>query len=310
MSLRDLDFADGIEPSVAPDNGTLQASALQVYASDAAFVTAKGSAAANGDIYINSTDNCIHHYVGGAWRVEVLMTASQVLTNKDIDGGTASDTSRITLPKASTGTLSGLTRKQGTLVYDTTLNKVFYDTGSALVEVGSGASGGGIAATPVQWKAVGPDAAAESYFEIVSNFNIPVFEFSRQGNYIYSSITVPDSYVAGTQILIKGGMGLTQLDANGVVQVSSRIMRMGATPAYSNAHSSATVSIAFDAGLLYRAIGDLDITDAVGVVGADAVAPGDVIILSMLVNSSASSENLDAPIYIFAECMYVDYSGT
>lgn len=59
-------------------------------------------------------------------------SASVVLTNKDIDGGTASNTDRITLPKASGATLAGLTRKQATLVYDTTSNLVNFDNGTVL----------------------------------------------------------------------------------------------------------------------------------------------------------------------------------
>lgn len=67
------------------------------------------------------------------------LAGSEQLTNKDIDGGTASNSSRITLPKAATATLSALTRKQGTLVYDTTVNQVFADDGTNLNPVGSGA---------------------------------------------------------------------------------------------------------------------------------------------------------------------------
>lgn len=67
--------------------------------------------------------------------------AAVVLTNKDIDGGTASDTSRITLPKAAKTTLDGLTRKQGTLLYDTTSNKPYYDDGTFLKVIGSGSGG-------------------------------------------------------------------------------------------------------------------------------------------------------------------------
>lgn len=63
-----------------------------------------------------------------------------VVTNKDIDGGTASNTSRITLPKAATSTLNGLTRKAGTIVYDTTLSVPFYDNGTTLIQVGAGTS--------------------------------------------------------------------------------------------------------------------------------------------------------------------------
>jgi hypothetical protein len=68
-------------------------------------------------------------------------TDAQVLTNKDIDGGTASNTSRTTLPKASKSTLDALTRKQATLVYGSDTNKVYADDGSTLKEIGSGSSG-------------------------------------------------------------------------------------------------------------------------------------------------------------------------
>ncbi len=66
-----------------------------------------------------------------------LLAASQVLTNKDIDGGTASNTSRITLPKASKATLDALTRKEGTLVFASDEDKVYADNGTSLVELGA-----------------------------------------------------------------------------------------------------------------------------------------------------------------------------
>ncbi len=67
---------------------------------------------------------------------------AQVLTAKDFDGGTASNTSRVTLPKNSTANLAALTRKQATIAYDTTLNKVVYDDGSVLTAVGTGSGSG------------------------------------------------------------------------------------------------------------------------------------------------------------------------
>lgn len=54
-------------------------------------------------------------------------------TSFPIDGGTASNTQRITIPKNTTTNLNALTRKQATIVYDTTLNAVKYDDGSQLV---------------------------------------------------------------------------------------------------------------------------------------------------------------------------------
>jgi len=68
--------------------------------------------------------------------------AAVALTNKDYDGGVASNTSRLTIPKASTATLTALTRKQATVVYDSSLNAPYYDDGSVLVPFGSGSGGG------------------------------------------------------------------------------------------------------------------------------------------------------------------------
>lgn len=78
------------------------------------------------------------HGVSGS----VVGTANtQVLTNKDYDGGTASNSSRLTVPKAAKATLDGLTRKEATLVYASDQDKLYVDDGSVLKEVGSGGSG-------------------------------------------------------------------------------------------------------------------------------------------------------------------------
>ncbi len=70
----------------------------------------------------------------------VTLTGTQALTNKDYDGGTASNTSRITLPKDTTANLTSLTRKAGTIVYDTTTSKVNYDDGTNLIELATPAA--------------------------------------------------------------------------------------------------------------------------------------------------------------------------
>lgn len=67
--------------------------------------------------------------------------AAVVLTNKDFDGGTASNTSRITVPKAAKATLDALTRKEGTLVYASDLDTLYADNGTTLSPVGAGSSG-------------------------------------------------------------------------------------------------------------------------------------------------------------------------
>lgn len=60
-------------------------------------------------------------------------SSTQVVTNKDIDGATASNSSRITLPKNTKSNLNGLTRKEATLVYASDEDKVYADNGSSLM---------------------------------------------------------------------------------------------------------------------------------------------------------------------------------
>jgi len=73
-------------------------------------------------------------------------SASQTITNKVLDGGTASSTNRFTLPKAPKATLDGLGRVQGTLLYASDTNVVYSDDGSNLNELGAG----GISSTITQ----------------------------------------------------------------------------------------------------------------------------------------------------------------
>jgi uncharacterized protein YjbJ (UPF0337 family) len=61
---------------------------------------------------------------------------AQVVTNKDIDGGTASNARRITLPKDTLTNITSLTRKEGTVLWDTTNKKMMVDDGSNLKPLG------------------------------------------------------------------------------------------------------------------------------------------------------------------------------
>ena len=70
----------------------------------------------------------------------VTLTGTQALTNKDIDGGTASNSLRVTLPKNTTANLTALTRKAGTIVFDTSTLKMNYDNGTSLVAIEAASS--------------------------------------------------------------------------------------------------------------------------------------------------------------------------
>lgn len=64
-----------------------------------------------------------------------------VLTNKDIDGGAASNTHRITLPTGTLAAITSLTRKEGTIWYATDTDIVYKDDGATLTPIGTGGAG-------------------------------------------------------------------------------------------------------------------------------------------------------------------------
>lgn len=70
------------------------------------------------------------------------LAGTEALTNKDINGGTASNSNRITVPSNTKTNLDGLTRKEATIVYGTDTDKLYVDNGSTLVPVGSGGGSG------------------------------------------------------------------------------------------------------------------------------------------------------------------------
>lgn len=109
-------------------------------------VGALPSAGIKGRIVFLTTDSQFYYDNGSAYVLIIDASTAQALSNKtlssssintsDIDGGTASNTSRLTLPKATKGTLSGLTRKQATLLYASDENNVYIDNGSTISPLG------------------------------------------------------------------------------------------------------------------------------------------------------------------------------
>ena len=133
--------------------------------------------------------------------------------SSDLDGGTASNTSRITLPKASTATLNALTRKQGTVVYDTTRNKALVDNGASLVTVGSGSgTSGNLAANPgfedgtSDWTASGGTTTATT--NTLANVGSELLAYEWDSSSAAQTLT-------NTAVTVTAAAGLASL--NGVV---------------------------------------------------------------------------------------------
>lgn len=119
-----------ISPTVS---GTMQMSGATINSGTVSGSTLSNNSMSGATITSSTIGGTISTLSGGTVSGSAL--SGGTITNADIDGSTASNSSRITLPKASTATLSGLTRKQGNVFYNTTTGKVNVDTGSALEEV-------------------------------------------------------------------------------------------------------------------------------------------------------------------------------
>lgn len=66
------------------------------------------------------------------WDAAITSKAAQVITAKDIDGGTASNTSRLTVPKGTASALHALARKEATVLENTESKQLMLDDGTKL----------------------------------------------------------------------------------------------------------------------------------------------------------------------------------
>lgn len=91
--MRILDFQDGQSSATEPSQISTSSGKLVQYADDAAYVTAKGSAASAGDLYYNTTNDVIRYYDAGdsVWKTNEAQlnnaTTSDPTVNDDSDDG-------------------------------------------------------------------------------------------------------------------------------------------------------------------------------------------------------------------------------
>lgn len=148
------------------------------------------------------------------------LAGTESLTNKDYQGGTASNSSRFTLPKDTTTNINALTRKQATLIYDSTLNQVKFDNGTVLAALATSSL-----ATPTTTGIVSsfsPTVAASVL--ITTNANYTMLTADGYALYAFDTGAVNRTFTldavansAGRRISVKiiNGTGNVTVQANG-----------------------------------------------------------------------------------------------
>lgn len=271
--MRVLDLADGAESASPPTQGTIVAAGLATYVDDAAFVAANGTATL-GDAYLNTSLNLIRFYDGSTWVSVVTANGIVALTNKDIDGGTASNTNRITLSRGLYADLVALTRKEGTILYATDRDKVYVDDGTTLRPLGSG--GGGSA---LRW--LTDEAGISPLDEIANNMRVWTFQQGATQK-LFALIKVPSSYNAGDQIRMLLSAFSISTANNWLLQSLATLIRKNtdAITTTTNQRTSTNTELTNTVSNQMREV-SLDLTSATGTINSVSVAAGDIILVQV-----------------------------
>lgn len=271
--MRVLELATGFSSASAPTGGAASTGKLGVYADDAAYEAANG-AATNGSAYINSSTGLVRFYLASAWHNMLTDDGVAQLTNKDYDGGTASNARRMTLPKSTFATLSGLTRKVATLFWATDRNKVFVDDGASIRGIGGGGGGSSLA-----WRLA---EDAESPEEVIEN-NMRVLKYMDGiTQTAYANLKVPDSYNAGDQLKLRIA-AYSPSSSNGfLLRAVATLIRKNtdAVTSTTNQRTTTNTAVTNTVANQYREI-ELDISSSSGQINAVSIAAGDTIRLSL-----------------------------
>ncbi len=204
----------------------------------------------------------------------------------DFDGGTASNTQRITVPKNTKANLDALTRKEGTIVYATDQAKAYVDTGAALIAVGSG--GGGSSLNWIE-DALAPVASSE--------YGQRVYAFADgETQYLYAAVRVPSTYTAGGQINLRG-LFYGNAAANTVLmQTVATLIRTGtdAVSSTTNQRTSTNSAITLATTANRPNAFVCDLTSSTGQINSVAVSAGDLILIRLTRDTATDTATVDA----------------
>jgi hypothetical protein len=141
---RNLSFTDGLTSGTEPTRGTVDTNKLKVFANTAAFVADKGSPAAEGDQFLNSTSKLIEIYRNSIWEQLVDESSTQTMTSKTLTSPTLT-TPAVDVPLFTQQTTpSNPSASKNKLYFKSDNNLYKLNSGGTEEQVGSGGGAGGI----------------------------------------------------------------------------------------------------------------------------------------------------------------------
>lgn len=213
---------------------------------------------------------------------------AQVLTNKDYDGGEASNTVRLTLPANDSASIASLNRKAGTLIFDTDRKRVLLDDGVALKGIGSGGGGGSSLEWTIDTNGPLPDYG---FFQNLFKF---IYGEDQQ---LYAVYPVPLSYSVGDQI--KMAAKVTSPDTSTATlhfKTQTTLIvagdHLGST---TNQRTSTNAELNLTMITSDRALAlECDLTDADGKINSVSVSPGDLLIIRLYRDDTVATSTVPA----------------
>lgn len=177
---------------------------------------------------------------------------------------------------------------KGRVAYNETSRQAILDTGTLIVPLGSG---GG---SSLIWGIPDSNAPTE---ENLNGVELLDFDYLSTQE-VYALFKVPESYSAGNQIKLVGGLFATTATSNKVFfKTQASLIEPASTvlDTYANQRTSTNLEVTANAiASTVTAIGDLDLTSSTGTINSVAVAAGDLILIRLYRDTASESASAAA----------------
>jgi hypothetical protein len=243
-----------------------------------------------GRIFINNVTLIPGYDNGTVIKYFADLNSVQSLSNKTLVGATA-DLFTLSHQATPSNPSAGFVK-----VYVKSNNKAYILRSSGV----ESALGGGGGAGSLLWEKNGVINPTTEYLD---GFHLENFA-NGDTQEIYALLTVPESYEAGTQLkLLYGAFFMSATVGKVFFKCETALIRDGSTVlgTYSNVHTSTNLEVDAPAvANTLKAIGEIDLTSAIGQINGVALAPGDKLRVRLFRDNAAESSpaNADAKLLI------------